>query len=227
MRTMIIPAGLCFLLSGLGTARADVALGVSASLVVEPSVPVPVIVPPAPPVHLPPAPVQVHYAAPVPHAVAGTQVVTGGQWVFTAQYGWLYMPYGNRYVLSHAAGPYAYVYYPSHGWHWVAAPWIVGSGPYPYFGARGPFAYHWYRGLSRARHPMAVHYARVSRPARPIPRATAPVRSAHGARAVTPRTPSRATPVPRKVSNPRPTIVSRRSPNSPSRGPLAPRAGRR
>jgi hypothetical protein len=227
MKTMIIPAGLCFLLSGLGVARADVAVGVSASLVVEPTAPVPIIVPPAPPAQLPPAPVRVHYVAPAPRAVATTQVVAGGQWVFTAQYGWLYMPYENRYVLTHAAGPYAYVYYPSYGWRWLAAPWIVGSGPYPYFGARGPFAYHWYRSLSRARHPMAVHYARVNQRPRPAPRATFPVRPAHGARAVTPHAPTRATPAPRSASRPRPTLISQRSPRTSARGTIPSRTGRR
>lgn len=182
MKTMMIPAGLCFLLSGLGVARADVAVGVSASLVVEPTVPVPTFVPAAPPVHVPPAPV---YA---PAAVVETgPVVTGGQWVFTAQYGWLYMPYDSRYVVNYAAGPYAYVYYPSFGWRWLASPWVVGAGPYPHFGVHGPFAYRWYRGLEHAHHPWAAHYAEVhhrpyvaARPAAPM-RAHSPAFAPHPA----------------------------------------------
>ncbi len=165
--TVMIPAALCFLLSGLGAARADVAVGVSANLIVEPTTPLPAFVPAAP-VQLPPAPV-------VGYAPAPSEVVTGGQWVFTAQYGWLYMPYGSRYVVTPAAGPYAYVYYPSYGWRWLSAPWVVGTGPYPYFGVHGPYAYGWYRGLHRG-HPMAVHYASLGhRPfagARPV----APIR---------------------------------------------------
>ena len=76
-----------------------------------------------------------------------------GQWVFTSQYGWVWMPYGNQYVdegYSGAPSPYAYVYTVSVGWSWVAAPWLWGWGPYPYFGIRGPRYYGWYRGLYRS-----------------------------------------------------------------------------
>ena len=41
--------------------------------------------------------------------------------------------------------PYMYVYYPSFGgWTWVAAPWVWGFGPWPYFGAYGAFGFDWY-----------------------------------------------------------------------------------
>jgi hypothetical protein len=33
---------------------------------------------------------------------------------------------------------------------WLAAPWVWGWGPYPYFGIRGPYGFGWYTGLIRA-----------------------------------------------------------------------------
>ncbi len=211
--TMMIPAGLCLLLSGLGVARADVGMHFSAGLMVEPTAPMPAMLPPAPPAALPPAPV---YMATTPH-VAMAPATTGGQWVFTAQYGWVYMPYGSRYVVA-TASPYAFVFAPSYGWRWLSAPWVIGSGPYPHFGNHGPFAYAWYRGLG-ARHPMAVHYSQVK--ARPVgPRATAPVYHAPGVRRAAPaprptvaapaRTAARPAAVAWQPRAPRHTVVGRR-----------------
>ena len=77
----------------------------------------------------------------------------GGQWVYTSEYGWIWMPYGNQYTYEGTANdayPYSYVYYPSYGWMWLAAPWVWGWGPYPYFGLRGPMGFGWYSGLYRA-----------------------------------------------------------------------------
>jgi hypothetical protein len=37
-----------------------------------------------------------------------------------------------------------YLYYPVAGWSWVAAPWLWGSGPAPYFGLVGPEFYAWF-----------------------------------------------------------------------------------
>ncbi len=97
-----------------------------------------------------------------------------GQWVYTDQYGWLWMPYGNQYVdegSSDGEEPYAYAYDPDDGWGWLAAPWVWGWGPYPYFGALGPGRFGWYRGLTRAGYgwggyrgggPGHVGYARAS-----------------------------------------------------------------
>ncbi len=76
-----------------------------------------------------------------------------GQWVFTQQYGWVWMPYGAKYVSEGSTGdetPYAYVYEPGDGWAWLSAPWVWGWGPYPYFGARGPSRFGWYTGLMHA-----------------------------------------------------------------------------
>ncbi len=225
MKTMMIPATLCFLLSGLGAARADVAVGVSASLAVEPTVPVPTIMPPAPPVDLPPPPVQVGYVAP-PRVVMSGPTAAPGQWVFTAQYGWLYMPYGHRFAFTHRTGPYAYAYYPSYGWRWLSAPWMVGTGPYPYFGVHGPYAYGWYRGLHRAGHPMAMHYGHVQPRPWGAPHAAAPYRG-YGPRAMGAHGPARPIMMPRMASPARASMVSHRGYGGPVRGAMGPRGGRR
>ena len=65
-----------------------------------------------------------------------------GQWVFTAQYGWVFMPYGQQYV---DAGAYQYVFSVRVGWSWVSAPWLWGSGASPWFGRLGPSHFVWYR----------------------------------------------------------------------------------
>jgi hypothetical protein len=78
---------------------------------------------------------------------------SSGQWVYTQQYGWVWMPYGAKYISEGSTGdgtPYAYVYDPSDGWAWLAAPWVWGWGPYPYFGVRGPGRFGWYTGLMHA-----------------------------------------------------------------------------
>ena len=69
-----------------------------------------------------------------------------GQWVYTAQYGWVFMPYGDGYTtaVDGYADPYMYVYGPAFGWTWVAAPWLCGWGPWPYFGVVGPWGFGWY-----------------------------------------------------------------------------------
>jgi hypothetical protein len=225
-KMMMIPAGLCFLLSGWGTARAEVAI--SASLVITPPIPVPTFVPPAPLLTPPVAPVA-HYAAPRP--VAASPVVTGGQWVYTSQYGWIYMPYGDQYAYSHAASSYAYVYYPAFGWRWLAAPWIIGSGPYPHFGAHGPFAYGWYRGLSHAGHPWGEYYAHLHGRPYVAPRAAVRDRPVHvggaptvGAPARPPLAPARPNLAPRAVTPSRPAVVAQHGVGSVARGPAVARA---
>lgn len=78
--------------------------------------------------------------------------VPAGQWVYTTQYGWVWMPYGQSYTYVPDDGdPYMYVYYPSYGWNWVVAPWVLGWGPTPYWGTWGVrhFAWHshpWFHG---------------------------------------------------------------------------------
>jgi hypothetical protein len=87
----------------------------------------------------------------LPPATAAPQQT--GQWVYTNQYGWVWMPYGQQYVdegTYGASSPYQYVYCVGVGWSWVAAPWLWGWGAYPYFGVWGPSHFAWYRGLYRA-----------------------------------------------------------------------------
>jgi hypothetical protein len=97
--------------------------------------------PPAPPEETPPPP------QPAPQAAADSRI-PAGQWVYTQQYGWIWMPYGDAYTYSPTDGygqPYMYVYYPAAGWTWVVAPWVWGGGPWPYFGAYGPAYFAWYQ----------------------------------------------------------------------------------
>ena len=72
-----------------------------------------------------------------------------GQWVYTEQYGWLYMPYGDQYISKGTdddGNSYGYAYQPGYGWMWLSAPWILEEGPSPYFGVLGPDEYTWLRG---------------------------------------------------------------------------------
>jgi hypothetical protein len=121
---------------------------------VQPPTPAPTQVPPAPPGEPPPPPEDpAEQQAQAPGAPSPGQAA--GQWVYTSQYGWVFMPYGNQYVHEgtvYDEYPYAYVYYPSYGWIWLASPWLWGWGPYPYFGAWGPWHYGWYHGLVRGGH---------------------------------------------------------------------------
>jgi hypothetical protein len=45
-----------------------------------------------------------------------------GQWVYTQEYGYVWMPYGDQYVSQGSA----YVFRVGIGWRWVAAPWLYG-----------------------------------------------------------------------------------------------------
>jgi hypothetical protein len=99
-----------------------------------------------------------------------------GQWVYTAQYGWLWMPYGQpyTYVVPDAALSYMFVFYPRFGWRWVVAPWVLGFGPAPHWGVVGPSHFIWYRhpfrigarfhgrGWVRVPHVRRVHVGRGS-----------------------------------------------------------------
>jgi len=69
-----------------------------------------------------------------------------GQWVYTQQYGWLWMPYGTPYTYlpPNDGTPDMYVYYPTVGWCWVVAPWVWGWGPVPYWGIYGTVGFGWY-----------------------------------------------------------------------------------
>ncbi len=56
------------------------------------------------------------------------------------------MPYAAGYTFVSADGgtAYMYVYYPVYGWRWVFAPWVLGWGPQPLWGALGPARFAWY-----------------------------------------------------------------------------------
>ena len=53
----------------------------------------------------------------------------GGRWVYTTEYGWIWVPDGAG--TSEMEGvPYAYLYTPAHGWTWYVSPWGVGAFHY-------------------------------------------------------------------------------------------------
>jgi hypothetical protein len=93
------------------------------------------------------------YDAPVPPPPAVERVEVqaleatpvDGQWVYTSQYGWVWMPYDQVYThVSDDREPAMYIYGPTLGWRWVAAPWVFSVGPEPYWGARGRAHFAWH-----------------------------------------------------------------------------------
>ncbi len=117
--------------------------------------------PSAPPSTPPPA-----HPSPPPTAEPAPSATPPGQWAFTTQYGWLWMPYADVYTYAPPDGwgqPYEYVYWPAYGWTWVAAPWVWGFGPWPFFGVIGPVHFGWW-GHGWWRAPWRWHF--VPAPAR-------------------------------------------------------------
>jgi hypothetical protein len=127
-----------------------------------------------------------------------------GQWVYTAQHGWLYMPYGQQYVTEGTGddtATYEYAYSPSYGWNWVQAPWVSGLGPYPYYGTVGAGSYVWssqaysrYYSVGLRPSPYDLNYNYYGTPLNP-----APLRVPVGSRAgqtsgLAARTPAHSTP---------------------------------
>lgn len=117
---------------------------------VQPPTAAPGELPPAPPAQPPAPPVQAEAQAPEQAQAPNPQgQASGGQWVYTSQYGWVYMPYGDQYVSDGTAtdsNPYEYAYCPGQGWTWLSAPWVIGWGPYPYYGTLGAGNYAWVHG---------------------------------------------------------------------------------
>ena len=117
---------------------------------VAPMGPAPSTVPPppsasAPPVTVAPQDTPPSVNLPAPAVAPGT--LPPGQWVSTAQYGWVWMPYDQAYTsapVESGGDPYAYMYSPVYGWRWLAAPWVFGIGPQPYFGVYGYAHFGWY-----------------------------------------------------------------------------------
>ena len=72
-----------------------------------------------------------------------------GQWVYTASYGWVWVPAEATTSVIDGV-PYAYLYTPGYGWTWYISPWGPGVYHYgvwvrhPWFpiGWRGPWVAH-------------------------------------------------------------------------------------
>src|SRR5512141_2586269 len=101
---------LCFLLLGPGVARAqgtsaiDEPAGLTAvpqprtaSQEVQPTRAAPNQAPPMPPQQPPPPPGQ-GQGGPIQQPARAGQAAGGGQWVYTSEYGWIWMPYGDQYT---------------------------------------------------------------------------------------------------------------------------------
>ena len=85
-----------------------------------------------------------------------------GQWVYTQQYGWVWLGYARESTYITPEGyAYSYAYYPGNGWCWLYSPWVYGWGPAPHWGVRGRRYFVWYA------HPW---FARPAGPPRPAPR---------------------------------------------------------
>lgn len=123
-------------------ARDPVKSNGQASPLVGPNTQPPSTPPPPPPAALPEP----------PRGTSQERLSEEGQWVYTSQYGWVWMPYGDKFthVPPDGSPPNMYVYYPEIGWSWVVAPWLWGWGVEPYFGHLGSRYYAWYGlGLGR------------------------------------------------------------------------------
>jgi translation initiation factor IF-2 len=135
-------------------------LGIGEEQEPAPSTAPPSELPPAPQYETPPAP-PVQAEAPAPPPAQAQAAPPAGQWVYTQQYGWIWMPYSDSYTYSPPNGygePYAYVYSPAYScWTWLAAPWVWGFGPWPFFGVFGPAHFGWY-GHGWWRYPSRWHY---------------------------------------------------------------------
>src|SRR6266851_3881544 len=138
MKTAALPLISLLFLAGYANAQDE--------QVAQPNAPMPTEIPPAPPAQPPIAEVDSNSQV---SAAAQPQPPGTGQWVFTNQYGWVWLPYGALYTYEptvEGAYPYSYIYYPTYGWTWVVSPWVWGWGPSPYFGYWGPRYFGWYHG---------------------------------------------------------------------------------
>ena len=137
----------------------SLALATGAVAQTQPPNPPPSSQPPPPPAATPPAAQPIE--PPPPGAITAPppspSASVGGEWVYTTQYGWIWMPYDQQYthVLGDSGTAYEFVYYPSFGWRWVVAPWVFGIGPGPHF-IHGPAHFAWYAHPWFRAHPL-VH----------------------------------------------------------------------
>lgn len=90
-------------------------------------------------------------------------VAVNGQWVFTQQYGWVYAPYEQQYtyVTDDVSTAWMFMYRPVVGWSWLGAPWVIATGPRPFWGNWGPYRYAYYANpWFRPRAPFVHYYGR-------------------------------------------------------------------
>jgi hypothetical protein len=81
---------------------------------------------------LPPLPKQgPKYAEAPPPEPTWVRPSQGGSWVYTRDYGWLWVPAGAGST-DYEGVPYTYLYTPRYGWTWYVSPW--GPGYYAYGG---------------------------------------------------------------------------------------------
>ena len=122
------------LLFGFGNARAqDVGSqsfgqvnGQAQAQIAQPQSPPPSQTPTPPPQQLPPPPQQ----QTVPTEAQSPPPATG-QWVYTAQYGWIWLPYGSEYTNEPTTAgtyPYEYAYDPGYGLELAASAMGLGFG---------------------------------------------------------------------------------------------------
>ena len=126
------------------------AVALSAALLLSPGIPAADTTPQAveptgpAPTWVPPPPTEVNVQTGEEVVVQAT--APAGQWVFTSQYGWIWMPHGNAFTFlpSNGGTPNMFVYYPAVGWSWVIAPWVWGWGAMPWVGFAGWGGYPWF-----------------------------------------------------------------------------------
>ena len=134
----------------------SVALDTGAVAQTPPPAPPPMSQPPPPPAATPPTAQPIEPPRVATNAPPPPGSVTG-EWVYTTQYGWIWMPYDQQYthVVEDSGAAYEFVYYPAFGWRWVVAPWVFGIGPAPHF-VHGPGRFTWYAHPWFRAHPL-VH----------------------------------------------------------------------
>jgi hypothetical protein len=102
----------------------------------------PVIAPPDSVVPHAPATSAAPASAAVPSPTTSVAVAATGQWVYTAELGYLWVP---SHTVTQPVGhvPYAFLYTPEVGWAWYASPW--GSGAFtngPWVGRPWALGFH-------------------------------------------------------------------------------------
>lgn len=75
---------------------------------------------------------------------------SSGQWVYTSEYGWIWVPSGASASTMDGV-PYTYLYTPRFGWTWYISPW--GFGPYSY----GAWVTHPWRPIGWHPRPWVAH----------------------------------------------------------------------